>query len=198
MTIITQTHPSLASVLWPASGSKTVLRNVILAIAGTLLLTLSAKVQVPFWPVPMTMQTFAVLVIGIIFGPRLGVATVALYLAEGVMGLPVFAGTPAQGIGLAYMMGPTGGYLVGFLASAALVGFLARKGWDRSVPLTLAAMVLGTAVIFLFGLTWLSSLIGFNTAIQAGLLPFLPAEAFKITLGAAILPVGWKIVGGRS
>ncbi len=198
MTITTQTHPSLASVLWPTSGSKTVIRNIVLAIAGTLLLTLSAKVQIPFWPVPMTMQTFVVLVIGITFGPRLGAATVALYLAEGAVGLPVFAGTPAQGIGLAYMMGPTGGYLVGFLASAGLVGFLARKGWDRSVPLTLIAMVLGTVVIFLFGLSWLSSLFGFNTAIKVGLLPFLPAEAFKIALAAAVLPVGWKIVGGRS
>ena len=126
-------HSTLAGVLWPAqAGRSGLVRNGMLAVLGSLLLIASAKVQVPFWPVPMTMQTFAVLVIGMTFGPRLGAATVLLYLVQGAVGLPVFAGTPAKGIGIAYMVGPTGGYLIGFVAAAYLAGRLAMRGWDRS------------------------------------------------------------------
>ena len=189
-------NPTLMSVLRPTFATQ-LSYGIFLAIVGSLLLTLSAKIQVPFWPVPMTMQTFAVLVIGMAFGPRLGMATVGLYLLEGAFGLPVFAGTPTKGIGLAYMMGPTGGYLAGFLVAAGLVGYLSWRGWDRSVLMTLAAMVLGTAVIFLFGVPWLAYLIGFEKAIQFGLTPFLPAAALKIGLAAALLPTCWKLVGRR-
>ena len=115
-------QPTLISTLWPAGEKTGALRLVLLAVVGSILLTISAKVQVPFWPVPMTMQTFVVLAIGMAYGPALGMATVALYLAQGAFGLPVFAGTPEKGIGLAYMAGPTGGYLAGFVAAALLTG----------------------------------------------------------------------------
>src|SRR5690606_16484525 len=120
---------TLAESLWPAQAAPAWLRNMLLAVGGSLLLTLSAKINVPFYPVPMTMQTFAVLLIGAAFGWRLGTATVLLYLAQGAAGLPVFAGTPEKGIGLLYLMGPTGGYLVGFAVAAAVVGWLAERGW---------------------------------------------------------------------
>ena len=194
MSASTIVQPSLAAALWPA-GSHAALRNVILAVAGSLMLWVSAKVQVPMWPVPMTMQTFAVLVIGMAFGWKLGGATVLLYLAEGAFGLPVFAGTPEKGIGLAYMAGPTGGYLVGFVLSAIVVGRLASMGWDRSIPMTAVAMIVGTVLIFLPGLLWLSALIGVEKAIQFGLTPFLVGAVLKIALAAAVLPYAWKLVG---
>ena len=171
---LSNTQPTLLSAAWPASADG-LLRKFVLALAGAALLTLSAKVQVPFYPVPMTMQTFVVLVIGMAFGWRLGTATVVLYLVEGAFGLPVFAGTPAKGIGLAYMAGPTGGYLVGFAVAAAFVGYLAERGWDRNLLTTLAAMVAGTALIFIFGYVWLAHLIGFQKAFQFGVLPFMSA-----------------------
>src|SRR5256885_9623717 len=116
--------PTFIAAMWPARTSAG-LRFAALAVLGSLALTLSAKLQVPFYPVPMTMQSLVVLLIGLAFGWRLGTATVLLYLAEGLAGLPVFAGTPEKGIGLAYMMGPTGGYLVGFVLAAAFLGWLA-------------------------------------------------------------------------
>jgi len=188
---------TLAAVLWPTRSQTALVRAALLALGGSLLLTFSAKLQVPFWPVPMTMQTFAVLVIGMGLGARLGSATVALYLAEGALGLPVFAGTPEKGIGLAYLLGPTGGYLVGFLASAALLGWLAEHGWDRRIGSTLAAMALGTTLIFACGLAWLGHLIGFDKAVQFGLLPFLPGAALKIALAAVLLPGVWRLLGPR-
>ena len=188
-------RPTLASALWPTVESRGVVRPVVLAVAGTLLLTLSAKIQVPFWPVPMTMQTMAVLVIAMAYGRVLGLATVVLYLVEGAVGLPVFAGTPEKGLGLAYMAGPTGGYLVGFAVAAYGVGSMAERGWDRGVITTLAAMVAGTAIIFAFGLLWLGALIGVGPAFQHGLLPFLPGAGLKIALATALLPLSWKLLG---
>jgi biotin transport system substrate-specific component len=166
----------------------------VLAIAGSALMAVSAKIQVPMWPVPMTMQTFAVLVIAMSFGFRLGAATLLLYLAEGAVGLPVFA----SGAGLVYLAGPTGGYLVGFFVAAALVGWLAEKGWDRTVLLTLVAMALGTAVIFGLGVSWLAIFLGdAGKAIASGLTPFLVGAAVKIVLAAAVLPVAWRLLSGR-
>jgi len=189
-----RTHTLLADELIPQG----LLRNILLAVAGSLALWISAKVQVPFYPVPMTMQTFVVLVIGMAFGWRLGAATVLLYLAEGAAGLPVFAGTPERGIGLAYMAGPTGGYLVGFVLAAATVGVLAERGWDRRIPTTLAAMALGTAIIFACGVLWLGALVGWSEPVLAlGVTPFLPGAAFKIALAAAVLPLAWRLVGRR-
>lgn len=188
--------PTLAETLWPSQN--VMLRNILLAVGGSVALWISAKIQVPFYPVPMTMQTFVVLVIGMAFGWRLGAATLLLYLAEGAAGLPVFAGTPERGIGLAYMMGPTGGYLVGFLAAAALAGWLGERGWDRNVVTTLLAMVLGTAVIFLFGVAWLGALIGWDKPVlELGVTPFLPGAAFKIALAAAVLPLVWRGISRR-
>ncbi|MHA1546901.1 MAG: biotin transporter BioY [Alphaproteobacteria bacterium] len=184
--------PTLAEIFWPADENK-VLRAIFLAIIGSALLTLSAKVQVPFWPVPMTMQTLVVLVVGAALGARLAGATVLLYLGQGAIGLPVFA----QGGGVAYLLGPTGGYLVGFFFAAIVVGWLAERGWDRHIASTAVAMALGQAVIFAFGLGWLGSVIGFDKVIAVGLTPFLAAGALKLALGVAILPLAWRLVGKR-
>ncbi|MFP6713122.1 MAG: biotin transporter BioY [Rhodospirillales bacterium] len=189
----TLAQPTLIDTFIPAATDNW-LYKAILVLAGTALLTLSAKIQVPFYPVPMTMQTFAVLVIGMAFGWKLGGLTVLAYLLEGAVGLPVFAGTPAKGIGLAYMAGPTGGYLVGFVVSALTVGYLAEKGFDRSIVATLIAMVIGTALIFLCGYVWLSELIGLEKAFKFGVLPFMWGAVFKIGLAAAILPLCWKVL----
>jgi biotin transport system substrate-specific component len=186
-------YPTLMDAVWtPTTGSKA-LRAVVLAVIGTLLLTVSAKIQVLFWPVPMTMQTFVVLVLGMAYGWRLAGATVLLYLAEGAVGLPVFA----KGGGLAYFAGPTAGYLFGFLVAAVAVGWLAERGWDRSVWRALGAMLIGTAIIFFFGIVWLSALIGLREAIAAGLVPFLTSEAFKIALATAVVPIAWQLLHRR-
>jgi biotin transport system substrate-specific component len=182
--------PTLAHAVWSPVGSSPATRAIVLALIGTALLTLSAKIQVPFWPVPMTMQTFVVLVLGMAYGWQLAGATVLLYLAQGALGLPVFAG----GGGIAYMAGPTGGYLAGFLLAAVAVGWLAEHGWDRTAPRTLAAMLIGTAMIFACGIAWLATLIGLPQAIGAGLVPFLLGEAVKIALATAILPFAWRLL----
>ena len=183
-------HLTLADALWsPAAGSNAA-RAAVLAVIGSILLTISAKVQVPFWPVPMTMQTFVVLVLGVAYGWRLAGATVLLYLAQGALGLPVFAG----GGGLAYMAGPTAGYLAGFLLAAVAVGWLTERGWARSVASTLATMLVGTAIIFACGIAWLSTLIGLPQAISAGLVPFLLSEAVKVALATALVPFTWRLL----
>jgi biotin transport system substrate-specific component len=190
------TQGLLAANIWPDDRSR-LLRAAVLALAGSALLTLSAKIQVPFWPVPMTMQTYVVLVLGAMFGARLGAATVLLYLAQGAVGLPVFAGTPEKGLGLAYMMGPTGGYLVGFVAAAWVVGLLAERGWDRSIVRLMVAMALGHVIIFAFGVTWLAQLIGWNKAWMLGVAPFYAATIFKTALGAFTLPAIWAVLARR-
>jgi biotin transport system substrate-specific component len=198
MTSLANRQPSLASVLLPAQdGATKAARAVLLIVAGSVALAVSAKIKVPFYPVEMTMQTFVVMVLAMGFGWRLGMATVALYLAEGAMGLPVFTGTPERGLGVAYMMGPTGGYLAGFFLSAGLVGWLAERGFDRNVLTTLVAMLAGTAVIFALGIGWLSSLIGFEKALAFGLMPFVYSEALKIALAAALMPLAWRFVASR-
>lgn len=188
-------YPStLIDVLWPTDANAFIwTRRLMLAFVGSMLLTLSAKINIPFYPVPMTMQTFMVLSIGMAYGWRLGGATLLLYIAEGAVGLPVFAGTPEKGIGLAYMAGPTGGYLFGFCVAAIVVGALAARGWDRNILKTLTAMTLGTALIFGFGVLWLGILFGWDKPILAwGLTPFLAGAVFKIALAAAVLPLTWK------
>jgi len=194
---MTQQSTTLMAAIWPAEGRAAWLRAVLLAIAGSLLLTLSAKIQVPFWPVPMTMQTYVVMVIGAAFGWRLGGATVLLYLAEGAMGLPVFANTPERGLGLAYMVGPTGGYLIGFLVAAVAIGWLAERGWDRSLWRMVVAMALGHAVVFAFGVPYLAALVGWESAIALGLTPFIAGSLLKTALAGATLPVAWTLLGGR-
>ena len=190
----TATLPSntLAKTLLPIDNA--IVRNLILAIVGSLALWVSAKISIPFWPVPLTMQTLVVLVIGMAFGARLGAATVLLYLAEGAVGLPVFSGTPEKGLGLAYMMSTTGGYLVGFVLAAGAVGFLAERGWARSFVTTALSMVIGTALIYACGVTWLSQLIGFEKAISFGMLPFLYGDALKLVIASLGMPFAWSFV----
>lgn len=197
MTLISAVHPPLADAVWPAAGART-RRNVALALAGSILLAVSAKVQVPFWPVPMTMQTWAVAVIGMAYGWRLGLATVLLYGLEGALGMPVFAGTPERGLGLAYMVGPTGGYLVGFALSAALAGWFAERGWDRTAWRIAAVMTLAHAATFAAGLAWLATFVGLPRAVELGLTPFWAATLLKIGLGVALMPLAWRLVGRPS
>lgn len=189
-------YPTLATALWRGRRDQLhPLRQLLLAAAGSALLALSAKVQIPFYPVPLTMQTFVVLAIGMAFGWRLGALTVLLYLAEGAAGLPVFAGTPAKGIGLAYMLGPTGGYLFGFVIAAAACGYLAERGWDRRASTTFAAMCIGNLLIYACGLVWLGAAVGWDKPLLAwGLLPFLPGDALKIALAVIALPGAWKAI----
>ena len=181
-------RPTLVETLWPAGAG--LARAAVAAFAGSLLLTLSAKAQVPFWPVPMTMQTMVVLALGAAFGARLAAATVALYLLEGLVGLPVFAGAVA---GPAYMAGPTGGYLAGFLAAAAMVGAMAERGWDRSGLHLLAAMTLGHAVIFAFGFARMAVLFGAEKAFLLGVAPFWLATILKTLLAAALVSASWRL-----
>ncbi len=190
-------YPTLLEALWPKAGAAYA-RNAALALVATLALTVSAKLQIPFWPVPLTMQTLVVLLVGTAFGWKLGSATLLLYLAEGATGLPVFAGTPARGIGLAYMAGPTGGYLAGFVAAAALCGSLAERGWDRSVWRTAVAMTLGHVLILALGWAWLARLVGPQKAYAAGIEPFYLATVLKTALAVALLPAVWAALKGRA
>ncbi|HWA36549.1 MAG TPA: biotin transporter BioY [Burkholderiales bacterium] len=186
----TLAHPTLAQTLWPSESPA--LRAITLAVAGSVLMTLSAKMHIPFWPVPMTLQTFVVLVLGAAYGWKLGAATMLLYLAEGAIGLPVFSGTPERGIGLAYMAGPTGGYLAGFVAGAALCGWLAERGWDRSWWRSAIAMSLGHVVILVAGWAWLATLMGAEKAFAAGIAPFYAATVAKTAMAVLALPLAWK------
>ena len=192
MTAATALKPTLSQSVLAGNSSLSLLQQVLLAVAGSLLLWASAKVQVPFWPVPMTMQTFVVLGLGAAFGWRLGMATVALYLLQGAMGLPVFAGTPEKGIGVAYMAGPTGGYLAGFVLAAGITGWLAERGFDRNVLTMGLAMLAGTVAIYALGLGWLGALIGYEKAVQFGLVPFIHGDIAKLLLAAIVFPATWK------
>ncbi len=186
---------TLADNLWK---NQSLIRHIFLALAGSAILTLSAKFTVPMLPVPLSMQTFAVLVIGMVYGWKLGGATVLLYLLEGAVNLPVFAGTPEKGIGIAYMTGPTGGYLFGFLIAAMVCGWLAERGWDRKVMTTLLAMLIGNAIIYLFGIGWLGTVLGWDKPILSyGLYPFLIGDGIKIALAMCALPFAWKWVNSK-
>jgi len=177
------------------AGKATWLRNTLAVIAGSMLLTLSAKAAIPFFPVPMTLQTLVVLALGMALGPRLGAAAVITYLAQGAIGLPVFAGTPEKGIGLAYMLGTTGGYLVGFVLAALATGVLAERQWDRSVLTTIAAMVIGNIIIYACGLAWLGTIVGWDKPVLAwGMTPFLLGDLAKVLIAAAVLPTIWKML----
>lgn len=189
---------TLALALWPQEIESRLFRNTVLAVVGSLLLAVSSKISVPFYPVPMTMQTFVVLALGMAYGWRLGGTTVLLYLAEGAAGLPVFSGTPEKGIGLSYMLGGTGGYLIGFVLAASLCGYLAERGWDRNVISTALAMLLGYIVIYALGLLWLGNLFGWDKPILAwGLSPFVFGDLAKLALAAAVLPLCWRFAANR-
>lgn len=184
---------TLIGAAWPEGSLSNPLRLAILAVVGAALLTLSAKIQVWPGPVPVTMQTFVVLTLGMIYGWRLGAATVLLYLIQGAVGLPVFS----AGGGISYFTGPTAGYLVGFVLAAALTGWLAERGMDRRPATTGLAMLAGNIAIYLPGLVWLSYLIGVEKAVQFGLMPFLVSDLVKLLLAAAMLPLAWKAVRRR-
>lgn len=191
-------YPTLISTLWPAQPILRTLRVSALVALGVVLLTTSAKLQIPFYPVPLTLQTFVVLVLGMVYGARLGAATVGTYLLVGAGGLPVFAGTPEKGIALAYMVGPTGGYLLGFVIAAWICGALAARGWDRNVVSTALAMLVGNAAIYIPGLLWLGWLLGWDKPIlEWGLTPFLLGDLTKLVLAAALMPLAWKLLGRR-
>jgi biotin transport system substrate-specific component len=183
--------PTIASRSLPTVKQST--RDLLLVTAGALFIAALSQVKIPlpFTPVPLTGQTFAVLLVGAALGSKRGFGSMALYLACGAFGLPFFAGGAS---GLAYMTGPTLGYLVGFAAAAALTGFLAERGLDRRVPTALVAFIAGQAVIYLFGVAWLSVLLGFQKAILAGFVPFLLGDALKIGAAALALPAAWKLL----
>lgn len=163
---------------------------------GSSLLWASAKVQVPFWPVPMTLQTYVVLATGALLGWRLGAATIAAYLAEGALGLPVFAGTPANGLGLAYMSGPTGGYLAGYLAAVLLVGMLAQSRWTRSLIGTAAMLLAGEFTILGLGCCWLAVRFGWEQAFAFGFGPFLVGDALKLALAVVTVSYARPLIAG--
>jgi biotin transport system substrate-specific component len=187
---------TLTQVLWPVQPQNRSLRFAALAVVGSVLLAVSSKVAIPFYPVPMTLQTLVVLALGMAYGSRLGLAAVALYLLEGALGLPVFTGSPDKGVGLAYMLGGTGGYLLGFLPAVAITGYLAERGWDRRGLSTAAAMLLGNAAIYIPGLLWLGALYGFDKPIvQWGFAPFWLGDVVKIALAMGLLPLAWRALG---
>jgi biotin transport system substrate-specific component len=191
----TATPTTIAARAWPRSRAATtaegVLRTVAIIAIGNAALALAAHVQVPFWPVKLSMQSFVVLAIGLSCGSRLAGATLLAYLAEGAIGLPVFQG----GMGLAYMAGPTGGYLAGFLLAAMTLGALAERGVLRSFPAVFGAVLLGEALIYLPGVAWLGVLFGADKAFAYGLLPFLPAECVKMALAMTMLPLLRRAAG---
>jgi biotin transport system substrate-specific component len=191
-------HFPLAELLWPdrVDGFSGVLRAVVLIALGTALLTLSAKVNLPLPYVPMTLQTLVVLMIGAAYGARLGAATVMAYLAEGAIGLPVFAGPVG---GLAPLVGPTAGYLAGFVAAAAVTGWLSERGWDRSVPWLFLAMGIGHIIILAAGFSWLAfgMKLGVEKAWLVGIAPFIAASLIKNALGAALVPAIRRIFDPR-
>jgi len=197
----------LAERLW--GNRETALRQALLVAFGVAALILSAKLRVPlpFTPVPVTGQTLVVLAVAAGYGPRLGLLTILAYLAVGAAGFDVFTGSSATNLGLAYMSGATGGYLAGFAAASVVMGMLARRGWDRSVPGMAGAMVVGNLVIYALGLAWLYVLIAgglydaerhssmLSQTLAWGLYPFLVGDALKVALGALALPAIWRLAG---
>ncbi len=207
MSSLATTQATLIDTLWPTTKGFIGLRTVILALLGSAFVAASAQIYVPLSPVPITGQTFAVLIVGMAFGWRLGAVTLLLYMAEGAVGIPVFAKLSG---GAAVIIGPTGGYIVGFVAAAAVVGYLAQRGWDRNVGLTALAMLIGNLAIYLPGVPWLAAFYAgpgmeyiaatgaetpFGAALAAGVAPFLVGDALKLALAACVLPLAWKLVG---
>ncbi len=162
---------------------------LLTSVIGSFLLAISSKVQIPLTPVPVTMQTLVLLVMSMFLGWRSAVGATSLYLFQGAIGLPVFA----HGGGFIILFGPTGGYLFGFVIASLIVGYLAEKGWDKSVVLTFTSMTIGTLIIYLFGVIWLSYLKDLNTALVFGLLPFITPDILKICLGTCLVSAGWEI-----
>lgn len=185
---LTRTMP-LAEAIFPRAS---LLRDVLLVVAFSLLTALFTRLEIPLWPVPITGQTFAILLSGAALGSRKGAMSQALYIGYGVMGAPVFSG---GGAGIHHLTGPTGGYILGFVVAAYVAGLLAERGWDRRVLTTAAAMVAGNLAIYVIGLIRLSSMVPFDQLFVVGLFPFLVGDALKIALASAVLPASWWLLG---
>jgi biotin transport system substrate-specific component len=187
---------SLIATLWPQSRTQ-IVNQVILVALGVALLAASSKVQVPLWPIPMTLQTLVVLLIGSTYGFRLGIATIIAYLAIGTLGVPVFA----RGGGLFYMVGPTGGYLAGYLLAVAVMGWLGDRGYGKTLASTATMFLAGEAIIFVLGTGWYAALVAMSSdrmawlkdsVLYAGFIQFIPAELLKMGIAAGILSRAWK------
>ncbi|WP_395447659.1 biotin transporter BioY [Aminobacter sp. UC22_36] len=185
---------ALISAALPEKGAMRLATQLLLAVAGSLLLIASAKTKVVLGPVDLSLQTLAVLGIGAAYGLRLGVATLLLYMAQGAMGYPVFQSTPEKGLGIAYMLGSTGGYLLGFVAMAAIVGWAVDRGWGRSIVKMLGAMLVAEVVMMALGFSWLSLLIGAEKSWQFGVVPFIVPDLIKVALAAAAVPAIWALL----
>ena len=172
-------------------GLNKIAKIILIAVLGTLLLTISAKIKIPFYPVPMTMQTFVVLFLGVAFGYKIGLVTVSLYLLEGILGLPVFANSPEKGVGLIYFTGPTMGYLIGFLVAVYFAGLFK---YDKGLINTFLKLIFSVSFIYILGIIWLGTLIGWEKPIfKLGVQPFLLAELFKILLLLFLIPTLLKV-----
>lgn len=184
--IVAKLSPAVAE-RWLGSsvGTRRLAREALMVLAGSLLIAACAQVRIPMWPVPATLQTLAVLLIGVLFGARRGAAAALAYLAEGAVGLPVFAGF---GAGVTTLVGPTGGYLAGFPVAAFVAGALVERGWDRRWVTAVAALVAGDAIILSLGFGWLAVLAGPTAAWAGGVAPFLPFNALKVALVACLMP----------
>ncbi|MHC4738346.1 MAG: biotin transporter BioY [Planctomycetota bacterium] len=185
-----QAKVTYAEVFRPCRSFQGVFYDISLIVGGSLLIGLCAQVSIG-WPVPVTGQTFAVLMVGALFGARRGSLCVVTYIAEGVAGFPVFSAGRA---GLAVLAGPTGGYIAGFIVAAYVTGYLAEKGWDRHIWTTIMAMILGNLAIYAFGLGWLCKIVEFKSVLAIGLYPFIVGDLLKIALAAVLLPGGWKLL----
>jgi biotin transporter BioY len=186
------TWTTYADILRPSQRQRALVYDAALIVGGSLLIAVCSQFAIHIGPVPITGQTFAVLLTGMLLGRRRGTLSVLTYLAEGIAGLPVFS--PGGPTGVARLVGPTGGYLIGFVAAAYVVGWLAERGWDRKPTTTLAAMLIGNAVIYGFGLSWLALLVGADRALPLGLYPFVAGDGIKAAFATALLPTGWKLL----
>ena len=193
MAVATTMRP-LVSLALPEKGASRLATQIGLALLGTLVLALSAKTKVVLGPVDMSLQTLAIFLIAAAFGMRLGLATLLLYMAEGAYGLPVFQSTPEKGIGIAYMLGSTGGYLAGFVVMAAIVGWAADRGWDRNPVKLLGAVLVAEIVMMAMGFAWLAGLIGAAKAWQFGVVPFIVPDLVKVALASALAPALWSLL----
>lgn len=186
----------LADTFGATQGTAARLKEAALVIAGIALLAVSAKVAVPMWPVPITMGTFAVLTIGAAYGARLGLVTILGYMLIGAAGFDVFAGSSVDKNGLGYMMGGTGGYLLGYVLATAALGWFAARGWDRSAGKMALAMLAGSALIYIPGLIWLNAMpyaVSWGWTVQHGLTPFLIGDVLKLALAAVLFPAVWTL-----
>lgn len=188
----------LTEAFGPAEGTALRVKQAAMVVLGIMALAILAKIKVPMWPVPITMGTFAVLTIGATYGPRLGLATILGYMIIGALGFDVFASSSAENAGLTYMMGGTGGYLLGYVLATLALGLAARAGWDRSVLMMAVALLIANALIYLPGVAWLTVLYegkGLAWAVEVGLTPFVIGDALKLGLAALLVPGLWKLIG---